>query len=411
MITEGIDADPQPQPVAVRGGSTSSVLGKERRSPTRIMHIITGLNTGGAEMMLLKLLSASNGNWNSMVVSLGEKGSIGPKIARLGVPVDCLHLRPQAPNPLRIMSLIKLMRRFRPQLIQGWMPHGNLLASIVQVSLRHQVPVLWNVQMSLYDVRLEPWGTRAFIRLGALLSKQPAAIVYNSQLSARQHEDFGYHAGKRSVIATGFDCGLFRPDEEAREAVRSELGLESRAILIGLVARYHPMKDHACFFRAASYVVQDHPEVRFVLVGKGLTSKEPSLQELILRAGVENYILLLGERQDTPRLNAALDVACSASAWGEGFSNSIGEAMACGVPCVVTDVGDSGYLVGSTGVAVPPRNPQALAQAICQLIDSGEARRKELGIAARWRIETEFSLPEIVRRYEELYKSCLTPIH
>src|SRR6266568_5113915 len=222
MITEGIDADPQPQPVAVRGGSTSSVLGKERRSPTRIM------------------------------------------------------------------PLIKLMRRFRPQLIQGWMPHGNLLASIVQVSLRHQVPVLWNVQMSLYDVRLEPWGTRAFIRLGALLSKQPAAIVYNSQLSARQHEDFGYHAGKRSVIATGFDCGLFRPDEEAREAVRSELGLESRAILIGLVARYHPMKDHACFFRAASYVVQDHPEVRFVLVGKGLTSKEPSLQELILRAGVEN---------------------------------------------------------------------------------------------------------------------------
>jgi glycosyltransferase involved in cell wall biosynthesis len=370
------------------------------------MHVITGLDMGGAEMMLLKLLSASREYWQSIVVSLKDQGMIGPSIAKLGVPVESLHLRPYAPNPARFLSLVSLTRRFRPQVIQGWMPHGNLAASLTQFASRVAAPVIWNVRMSLDVVDGEKLTTLGLIRLGAFLSWHPTAIIYNSLTGAKQHERCGYRGVQRTVISNGFDCDVFRPDEDAHYRICEQLGLESSAILIGLVARLHPAKDHIGFLQAASVVSAMHPESRFLLVGRGLAESEPALTNLISQLNLTGRILLLGERTDTPQLTAGLDIACSSSSY-EGFSNSIGEAMACGVPCVVTDVGDSAYLVGDTGLIVPPRNPEALAHAIGQLIDAGSAKRKELGMAARRRIESEFSLPKIARRYEDLYKKCL----
>jgi glycosyltransferase involved in cell wall biosynthesis len=375
------------------------------------MHIITGLDMGGAEMMLLKLLSASRKSLQSIVVSLKDEGTVGRSIAALGVPVECLRLRSYTSNPARFASLLSLTRRFRPDVIQGWMPHGNLAASFTQFASRIRAPVIWNVRMSLDAVEGEKFTTLGLIRLGAFLSRYPAAIIYNSVTGARQHEKCGYRGAQSAVISNGFDCDVFRPDEGAHSRVCLQLGLESDAILIGLVARLHPMKDHVGFLQAASLVSARHPESRFLLVGKGVAESEPALTKLISQLNLTGRILLLGERTDTPQLTAGLDIACSSSAWGEGFSNTIGEAMACGVPCVVTDVGDSAYLVGDTGVTVPPRNPESLEHAIGQLIEAGSAKRRELGMAARRRIESEFSLPRIARRYENLYKECLACSH
>jgi glycosyltransferase involved in cell wall biosynthesis len=371
------------------------------------MHIITGLDVGGAEMMLLQLLSASRPDRQSMVVSLKDEGAIGPSITKLGVPVECLHLHHSAPNPAQLFSLRSLMKRFRPQVVQGWMPHGNLAASLAQFVSRIGAPVVWNIRMSLDAIDGEKLTTLGLIRLGGLLSRLPSAIVYNSRSGARQHEKRGYRNARSAVISNGFDCDMFRPDEQARCSVRSQFGLEHTAILIGLVARRHPMKDQLGFLQAASLVSAQHPEARFLLIGKGLTESEPALQKTIEQLDLKGQVLLLGERTDVPQLTAGLDIACSSS-WGEGFSNAIGEAMACAVPCVVTDVGDSGFLVGDTGMTVPPRNPEALAYAIEQLIAAGSARRKELGLAARRRIESEFSLSMMTRRYEDLYNECLT---
>jgi glycosyltransferase involved in cell wall biosynthesis len=374
----------------------------------RVMHVITGLTTGGAETMLLKLLSAASQRMEHVVVSLGDEGTIGPRIAALGVPVHCLELKRSAPNPFKGLSILPLARRIAPQLIQGWMYHGNLMASMAAPGLRKSAPrkkppVLWNIRQTVYDLRNERWLTAKFIRLGARLSARPAAIIYNSQTSAGQHEELGYCAEQRVIIPNGFDSQVLRPDETARKTVRAELGVTDDNILIGLVARYHPMKDHAQFLRAASLVAQDHPHARFVLAGTGISARNPELAEAIKQNGLQDHVILLGERSDIPRLNNAFDIACSASAWGEGFSNSIGEAMACGVPCAVTDVGDSAYIVGDTGLVAPPREPQALANSIVHLIDMGAAGRRQLGAKARQRIETEFSLPVIVQRYEELY--------
>jgi len=373
------------------------------------MHVITGLDTGGAEMMLLKLLSASREYWQSIVVSLKDEGKIGPSIAKLGVPVECLHLRPYAPNPARFLSLLSLTRRFRPQVIQGWMPHGNLAASLTQFASQIAAPVIWNVRMSLDVVDGEKLTTLGLIRLGAFLSRHPTAIIYNSLTGAKQHEKYGYRGAQSAVISNGFDCDVFRPDEDARCAIREQLGLESTSTIVGMVSRLHPLKDHSVFLQAASLVSAVHPQSSFLLVGKGLTESDPSLTKLIRQLNLTSRVVLLGERTDTPRLTAALDIACSSSV-GEGFPNAIGEAMACGIPCVVTDVGDSAFLVGDTGVTVPSRNPEALANAIGKLIDAGPAARKELGLAARRRIESEFSLPEIARRYEKLYQGCLTSL-
>lgn len=288
------------------------------------------------------------------------------------------------------------------------MYHGNLMASMAALAwrknaVRQKPPVLWNIRQTVYDLRRERWLTARLIRLGARLSAGPAAIIYNSQTSASQHESLGYRAEKRVIIPNGFDCQLLRPDEAARKAVRAELVITDDIVLVGLVARYHPMKDHVGFLKAAAMVVRSHPQTRFVLDGSGISCKQPELAEAIQQNELQAHVILLGERSDIPRLNNAFDIGCSASAWGEGFSNSIGEAMACGVPCAVTDVGDSAYIVADSGFVAPPRAPEALAHAIVRLINVGRSGRQQLGAKARQRIETEFSLPAIVQRYEDLY--------
>ncbi len=388
-------------PFPSRSGLSEGVL------MARIMHVITGLDTGGAEMMLWKLLSATNDRHRQAVVSLTNTGPTGERIQGLGIPVHSLGLRPAAPSPLRALTLRSLTRQFSPHLIQGWLCHGNLMASLAAGWARRRPPVIWCIRQSLYSLADERWLTAAVIRLNACLSSRVANIVYVSRTNRQQHEALGYDTSRGLVIPNGFDCRTFVPDDDARRQVRAELGVPQDAVLIGLVARYHPMKDHAGFLRAAAVVAEACPSVRFALVGRGI-KEQPSLAALITELGIASHVLLLGERHDTPRLTAALDIACSAS-WAEAFCTAIGEAMACGVPCVATDVGDNACLVGDTGFCVPPRDPQALAQAILRMIDAGPERRRQIGAAARRRVEEEFSLPEIVSRYEALYEKHLGP--
>jgi glycosyltransferase involved in cell wall biosynthesis len=372
---------------------------------TRVLHVISGLEIGGAEMMLLKLLSASRNYWDSMVVSLKDEGRIGSAIRELGLPLECLGIQNFSPDPRRFLALRRTVKKSRPEIIQGWMPHGNLAASIGQFASRNPAAVIWNIRMTLDEVEGEKAGTLRLIRFGAFLSSHPDAIIYNSRSGAAQHEKIGYRSAVSAVISNGFDCDIFRPDEGARCEIRERLGLGPDEVLVGLVARNHPIKDPLGFLRAAHLVSASHPKSRFLLVGNGLTESDSNLIAFIRRHDLLGRVFLLGERQDVARITSALDIACSSSL-AEGFSNAIGEAMACGVPCVVTDVGDSAYLVADTGLHVPPRNPEAFADAIRHLINVGPEMRKELGLSARKRIESEFSLPKIALRYDDLYQEC-----
>jgi glycosyltransferase involved in cell wall biosynthesis len=216
------------------------------------------------------------------------------------------------------------------------------------------------------------------------------------------HQKLGYDHEKLEVIPNGFDLEQVRPDSTARDSVRQELGIPPQALLIGLAARFHPLKDHRNFLWAAARLHKQMPEAHFLLCGLDITWENAELAGWIEAAGIRNRCHLLGVRQDMSRLFAALDIATTASR-SEAFPVVIGEAMACATPCVVTDVGDSAMIVGESGVVVPPGDPRALAEAWRRLIEGGPEVRRGMGMAARRRVQQHFALPAVVERYQSIY--------
>ncbi len=232
-------------------------------------------------------------------------------------------------------------------------------------------------------------------------------MIYNSYRSARQHEDAGYARSRTLVIPNGFDSRRFKPSTRSSRSVRAELGIGDQEVVIGLFGRYHPIKDHRTFLRAAAQLTADQRGVRFVLAGRRVDKANPELAALCHRYGLTEVVVLLGERDDMPRLTAAMDIACCSSR-GEAFPNVLGEAMAAGVPCVSTDVGDARAILGETGTIVTPGDPAALANAWRGLIRIGNTERKRLGMAARRRVMERFDLLGISAQYRRLYEELLT---
>jgi glycosyltransferase involved in cell wall biosynthesis len=274
--------------------------------------------------------------------------------------------------------------------------------------LGSRAQVVWGLHNSTLDRRHTRLLTRLIARINAGLSRfVPARIVSCSRTATDLHARLGYDATRFVVIPNGFDTEVFRPDPAQRDAVRRELGLPASATLIGTVARFDPQKDHQNLIAAAAIAAEEHDNLHLVLVGKGCDTHNAELRAWIGQAGLEQRCHLLGLRQDIPRLNAALDLAVTASAYGEAFPLAVGEAMCCGVPCVVTDVGDAALIVGDTGRVVPPRDAPALGRAITALLSLDGQRRDALGLAARERIVAEYSLPAIAARYQSLYRGLL----
>lgn len=375
----------------------------------KIVYVIVGLTTGGAEIMLYRILTRINRDrFSPSVVCLMDRGTLGDRIEALGIPVYTLGMKTGGvPTPNVIWKLVNIIREIKPDLIQGWMHHGNLAAQFASLFVGKQIPVFWDIQGTVYSLELEKKMTAAIIKLSAYLSRFTSKVIHVSQVGKIQHEALGYDKQNGCVIFNTVDTSLFVRSEAARADIRAELGLPENAFLIGLVCRYHPMKDHANFLQAAALLLKEYPDIHFVMVGTGVVRENETLDRTIEQLGISHRTYLLGERSDMPRVTAALDIASSASAYGEGCPLIVGEAMSCGVPCTVTDVGDSGWIVGNTGWVVPPQNPEALANAWRESIELGADGRKKLGKAARSRIIECFSLDSIVAEYEKLYETAM----
>jgi glycosyltransferase involved in cell wall biosynthesis len=327
---------------------------------------------------------------------------MGEPVRALGVPVHTLGMRAGMPGPSAFLRLQRHVRRLQPDAIQGWMYHGNLAASFATKVAPKRTALTWNVRQSLYDLGNEKPLTRQVIRANRALSRRPDAIIYNSRLSRSQHERFGFATDAAVIIPNGFDLTRLRPDYENSAAVRLEFGLDAEDLVIGHVARFHPMKDHATFLRAAVEVARRVPRARFLLAGRGVGPDNPVLSGIVPPDFMPRFIFT-GERRDVSRLMQAMDVLCSSS-WSEAFPNVLGEAMACGVPCVATDVGDSASILGETGIVVPPSDRATLTQAIIAMLDKPSKARRDLGREARSRIEARFSLDAMVAHYAQLYE-------
>jgi glycosyltransferase involved in cell wall biosynthesis len=370
--------------------------------PIRVCHLITGLDTGGAERSLVNLVTAMNRDeFESEVVTLLKPGPMAQALVQARIPVTSMEIGRHWPNPAALLSLIRHLRAKRPTILQTWLYHADFFGTVAAFFAEPEY-LLWNVRSSEIDKVGIPRPTRFLARLLATLSRRPDAIIVNSQDGQRYHSQIGYRPRQWINIPNGVDLERFVPGRGERAMLRDRLGIPANAAVIGMVARDHPMKDVETFLRAAALFQRDHENAKFVLCGAGLSAENAQLSELIRSLDLDPRVLLLGPRPDIELIYPTLDALTLCSIGGEAFPNVLCEAMACDVPCVATDVGDSAEIIGDCGVIVPQRNPQALSGAWRTLLEQGPQSAPEV---RRSRIAARYSLQRMCAHYETLYRS------
>jgi glycosyltransferase involved in cell wall biosynthesis len=369
----------------------------------KVMHVITTLGPGGAETMLSRIISGMDGGrFENEVVSLRDVLDLAARLEAMGVRVRTLAMKTSVPNPLLVVRLAQWIREAKPHVIHTWMYHSNLVGTLA-ARLAGHVPLVWGIRHSALNPCVDKHRTILVDRACAFLSKKiPVRIVCCSEVSRQIHRRLGYAAEKLDIIPNGVDLEQFKPDPTARVSLRRELGIPPGTLLIGIAARFHPHKDHWNFLQAAAQLHRQIPESHFLLCGLNITWQNRQLAGWIQTVGLRDCCHLLGVRRDMSRLFAGVDIA-TLSSLTEAFPTAIGEAMACGTPCVVTDVGDSALIVDDADRVVAPGDPDALAMAWRKLIEVGPVVRHWLGIAARSRIQQHFALPAVVERYQAMY--------
>lgn len=383
----------------------------------RVCFITTGLDLGGAEVALLALLQQlDRTRFEPSVISLTTVGVIGPRIAALGVPVTAMGLRAR---PVALTSgLVRLVRqlgRERPHVVQTWMYHADLLGGLA-ARCAGIGRVVWCIHSADPAPGVNKRGTVAVARLCAQLSARvPRAVVSVSHAARDVHRRLGYRAQRFPVIGNGVDIARFAPDPAAGAWLRETLDLPPTAPLVLHVGRFHPQKNHLGLVRAAARVHHMRPDVHFVLAGKDVSLDNPVLGPAIAEAGLGGVVHCLGPRDDAPRLMAGSDLLVLSSR-SEASPLVLCEAMASGIPCVTTDVGDARAMVADCGRTVAPHDDEALAAALFELLALPLVERAALGQRARDRALTHFDIREMARAYENLYTELLAsdtlpPLH
>lgn len=378
----------------------------------RVLHMITSVGIGGAQTMLAKLLEqrgAGLGDLDQSVLSLMPPGELAPRIEAAGVPIHSTGARSAIPTPGALVSLIRTTRALRPDLVIGWMHHGATAAYHASKMLPRRPGLIFNVRHSLSDMAHEKPISRMLLRHNAGLSGDVDAVIYNSHVSRKQYAEHGYDDSKAVVIANGFDLTRFRPDTHARARLGRLFGIPDGRTVVGMIARWHPMKDPATLIAAMKPLWEEGRDLHLLFVGTGMDRLRDDLGSAF--DGIaEDRVTLAGQRLDVGDWLAGLDLAVLPSAWGEGFPNVLGEAMACGVPCVATDIGDSRWVVGEEGWIVPPRDPQAMQAAIARFLDLSDTARDTLRGRARRRVEENFSIQAVAADYARLYERVLAGV-
>ena len=374
-----------------------------------ICHITPGLGCGGAENTLYRLVtSLDRRQFRHTVISLKDGGYFGPILGEAMIGVRTLNIGTEVDWLTGIWELSQLLRREQPDVIQTWMYLGDLLGS-AGAMLAGQRRLMWNVRHANLSTKTNKFHTIAAAHLCALAGKiLPNKIVFCSEESRLLHEGIGYPRKKSVLIENGVDTERFQPSPAARRQLRDELNIPPDAPVIGLIARFDPLKDHATFVRAAAIVARSEPNVRFVLCGRAVTPANAELWQQISQTGYQDRFHLTGQRADVPAVLASVDIACSSSL-SESFPNAIAEAMSCAIPCVATDVGASARIIGDCGTLVPPQNAAALAQALLATLALGPEGCFVLGARARQRVLQYFNQSASAAQYSALYSQVAGP--
>jgi glycosyltransferase involved in cell wall biosynthesis len=365
------------------------------------LHVITGLNPGGAELMLHRLVGALEGKGvSNAVCTLTGEGQVGSLLQEEGIQVYSVDMRK---HPLEaVSSLRRIIGDDHPDVVHTWLYHADLLGGIA-ARKSPGVAVVWSLRNSRLKSKL---STRIVARLCALFSNRlPKLIVACAESAKREHVAQGYPADRIEVIPNGFDTGRYYPNPERGHAFRGELGIGEDRVVFGLVGRYDPHKDQKGFIEAISRFIETNPQSNalFLFCGWKMDGGNMEIVDFVRKKGLDGRIVLTGAQSNIEDFYQVFDVVVSSSV-SEGFSNVVGEAMACGKPCIVTDVGDSKRLLNGAGIVVPPGDPGAMAQAIASMDAATPAERARLGAIGKNTIEKNYSMPLIADRYLDLYR-------
>lgn len=370
-----------------------------------ILHVISGLKVGGAEMALHGLIVAARGGADRHVVaSLSAEGGMRARFEQAGIELLVFDFRRRPLSSL--VGLFKAMRRTRPDVVQTWMYHADLIGGLL-ARLAGCRKIIWGIRRTAVntDARGRPgWLPALCAKLSFFI---PSVIVCVAEAARRAHVHIGYDGARMQVVPNGFDMARLVAGAEQRQRVRSEHGIGAAAVAVGYLGRFHPDKDAANFVQAAGLAARQCERAHFLMVGRDINGANAQLMAWIEATGFADRFSLLGERSDVPACLAAMDLFCLSSRT-EGFPNAVGEAMAMGLPCVVTDAGDAALLVGDTGSVVPIADPQALAGAMLALLGMSAPQRAALGQRARARIAQEYTIQRTCERFGLIYRQLTT---
>ncbi len=371
---------------------------------TSVVFLTRSLEAGGAEVQLASLATAlPRDQFAVTVLCFYEIGPLLDTLREADIPVISLRKAGRWDIPRFFARLVKELRLLRPDVLHAFLGPPNILAALSKCFLP-SMRVVWGIRASNMDLSQYDFTWRLGFALERLLSSRADLIVANSTAGRDHVRQNGFAASRLTVVPNGIDTESFDVAPQCRNEIRQEWGVADDECLIGVAARLDPMKDHENFLRAAALIAGDTPRVRFVCIGGNGLADRDRLHGLADELGVAERVIWAGYRRDMAAVLSALDLHTSASAFGEGFSNTVAESMAVGVPNAVTDVGDSALIVGSTGEVVPPRDPARLADAWRTLLSLDDAQRRQRSAACRARIAEHFSRAMMVERMARLYR-------
>ena len=372
----------------------------------KIVHIISGLNSGGAERSLFNVCNSYISDYFiQSVICLGDKAIYGDKLEELGVEVYYLNFK----NSNKLYAFLNfkyIIKKISPDIVQGWMTHGNFASVLAYFILSGRPSLFWNIRQTVYKLKHEYILTRVLFLINILLSRIPNGIISNANISIKQLIKFGYKNDSFILIPNGFDTNYWKPDHNLRQIERNKLKFNDNDFVLGYVGRYHPMKNIKLLLESFHKISQQNSKIKLVIVGQNLNNyniNEKSIIDMI----PQNQILIIGNTEDVKKYYNIFDLLILCSAWGEGFPNVLGEAMSSELCCISTPVGDTPDILEDVGYLVPLDDVDLIIEKVKNCMDNPEELNK-LGRKARIKILNQYSMEKTINTYLNIYLNSFT---
>ena len=369
----------------------------------RILHVINGLDDGGAEGVLYRICVCDKEH-KHIVVSMQDFGKYGQLLRSHGIEVKILKISRLKTLPKAILKFRQILKEVKPDLIQTWMYHANIFAGILTKIFYYKKPIVWNIRctiMKLGEAGLETFFLTYF---GSLLSYFiPDCIIVCANSIKLGHQQIGYKYSKIKIIENGFDLEYFKLSQKIFE---KSTNVPKTDLVVGVLGRFHPQKNHNLAIKACSLAIKKGVDIKLHLAGSGITIDEPELKNSIREHSMEKFTRLFGALKDVRVFFNEIDVLLLPSKFGEGFPNVLAEAMASGVPCISTSIGDSKKIIGDTGWVLTTQKPKEIVLALKEIIEMKKNKSwLKMKNAARKRIEQNFSISKMITSYSICWKN------